>query len=129
MSEKKKKSIITKWMDNCMICGRPNPDIHHGLYGNKHQLADQDGILMPLCQYHHNSLNTYEVKRKPVVNMSVHQNEEMKVLSQQLSQLAWERWYLAQKLAEFETQGHQSVDDWMDEAREAFRVRYGESYL
>ena len=123
------KSIITKWMNYCMICGRPNPDIHHGLYGNKHQLAEKDHLLMPLCQYHHNSMNTYEVKRKPVVNMSVHQNEEMKVLSQQISQLAWEKWYLAQRLAEFETQGHQSVDDWMDEAREAFRKRYGESYL
>ena len=123
------RSIVTKWMQYCLICGRPNPDIHHGLWGNKRQLADQDKILIPLCQYHHNSMNTYEVKRKPVVNMSVHQNDEMKVLSQQLSQLAWERWYLAQKLEGCEELGHQAADDWMDEAREAFRKRYGESFL
>lgn len=112
-----------------MICGRPNPDLHHALYGNKHKLADEDHLLMPLCQYHHNSMNTYEVKRKPVVNMSVHHCEEMKLLSQQLSQLAWERWYLAQQLESCTEFGHQSADDWMDEAREAFRTRYGESYL
>ena len=123
------RSIVTKWMQYCLICGRPNPDIHHGLWGNKRQLADQDKILIPLCQYHHNSMNTYEVKRKPVVIMSVHQNDEMKVLSQQLSQLAWERWYLAEKLEGCEELGHQAADDWMDEAREAFRKRYGESYL
>ena len=123
------RSIVTKWMQYCLICGRPNPDIHHGLWGNKRQLADQDKILIPLCQYHHNSMNTYEVKRKPVVNMSVHQNDEMKVLSQQLSQLAWERWYLAEKLEGCEELGHQAADDWMDEAREALRKIYGESYL
>ena len=123
------KSIVTKWLNYCMLCGRPNPDLHHGLWGSKHKLADQDHILLPLCQYHHNSLNLYEVKRKPVTNMSVHHCEEMKILSQQLSQLAYERYYLAQKLAENQILGHQSADDWMDEAREAFRKRYGESYL
>lgn len=123
------KSIITKFMDYCMICGRPTEEVHHGFWGNKHKLADQDHVLLPLCSYHHNSMNLYEVRRKPVVNMSVHHCEEMKVLSQQLSQLAWERHYLAEKLAEFDDHGHQSADDWMDEAREAFRKRYSESYL
>lgn len=46
-----------------------------------------------------------------------------------IRQLAWERKYLADKLASDENLGHQSSEDWMDEAREAFRNRYGESWL
>ncbi len=113
-----KSSIITKFMQYCMICGKPNVEIHHGLFGNKHKLADEDKLLMPLCPAHHNSSN-----------MSVHMNMEMKILSQQVSQLSWERKYLADKLAEDSVQGHQSSEDWMIEAREAFRRRYGESFL
>lgn len=114
----KRKSIITKWMDYCMICASPNVEVHHGLYGSKHKLADEDSLLMPLCPNHHNSSKK-----------SVHHDKEMKILSQQISQLAWERKYLADKLASDENLGHQSSDDWMDEAREAFRQRYGESWL
>lgn len=113
-----KKSIITKWMDYCMICGHPTEEVHHALYGSKHKLADEDHLLMPLCREHHN-----------FTKKSVHMNPEMKILSQQLAQLAWERKYLADKLAADDNLGHQSADDWMDEAREAFRRRYGESYL
>lgn len=121
------KSIITKWTQYCLICGRPNPDIHHALYGNKHKLADEDHLLMPLCQYHHNSMNTYEVKRKPVVNMSVHHCDEMKSLSQMLAEACWERQYLADKLAEKD--GTVVADEWVEKARNAFKDRYGEFYL
>ncbi len=124
----KPKSIITKWTEYCMICGRPRDDMHHALYGNKHKLADEDKLLMPLCAYHHNSNNLFDVKRKPVTNMSVHQCDEMKALSQMLAEVCWERQYLAEKLATGET-GHQSVEDWIEEARAAFKSRYGEFYL
>ena len=116
-----KQSIITKFMKNCMICGKPNVEIHHGLYGTaKHKLADEDKLLMPLCSPHHNSSNK-----------SVHMDYEMKILSKQVSQLAWERKYLADKLMEIAdgSIGYQNSEDWLDEAREAFRKRYGESYL
>lgn len=113
-----KYSIITKFMRNCLICGKPTVEIHHGLYGNKHKLADEDHVLMPLCPPHHNSSKK-----------SIHQDTEMIILGKQVSQLAWERKYLADKLAECEELGHQCADDWMDEARESFRKRYGESYL
>lgn len=125
----KPNSIITKWMNFCMICGRPTEEVHHALYGNKHKLADQDHLLMPLCAYHHNSNNTYEVRRKPVVNMSVHQCDEMKVLSQALAQACWQRQYLADKLASGENLGHQSAEDWVEESAIAFKNRYGEYYL
>ena len=120
------KSIITKWTDYCMICGRPRDDMHHALYGNKHKLADEDKLLMPLCAYHHNSNNLFEVKRKPVTNMSVHQCDEMKALSQMLAEACWEREYLADKLAE---KGDCTKDDALQEAKDAFFKRYGEFYL
>lgn len=123
------KSIITKWMQYCMICGKPTEEIHHALWGNKHNLADQDHLLMPLCSYHHNSMNLYEVKRKPVTNMSVHHCEEMKALSQMLAQVCWQRQYLAEKLSECDELEHQSAEDWIEESANAFKNRYGEYYL
>jgi len=113
----KKKSIITKWMDYCMICSKPVEEIHHALYGSKHKLADEDLLLMPLCREHHN-----------FSKKSVHMNPEMKILSQQLAEACWERYYLAEKLTESNL-GHQSADDWVEEARNAFKTRYGEYYM
>lgn len=113
-------SIITNYLNNCMICGNSTIEHHHALYGNKHKLADQDKLIMPLCPRHHNSSN-----------MSVHMNKEMKILSQQIAQLSWERKYLAEKLSNInkEELEKKSVEEWFSEAREAFRTRYGESYL
>ena len=118
MGEKRKESIITKWLDNCMICYKPKEEMHHALYGNKHKLADQDKLLMPLCQYHHQDSKN-----------GVHYNMGMKVLSQQLAQACWQRQYLAEKLASDENLGHQSVEDWIEESADAFKARYGEFYL
>lgn len=112
------ESIITKWVNYCMLCGKPREEMHHALYGNKHKLADQDKLLMPLCQFHHQDSKK-----------GVHNNAEMKALSQMLAQACWEKHYLAQKLSSCEELGHQCVEDWSDEAREAFRRRYGESFL
>lgn len=120
------KSIITKWMQYCMICGKPTEEIHHALWGNKHKLADQDHLLMPLCSYHHNSMNLYDVKRKPVTNMSVHHCEEMKALSQMLAQVCWERHYLAELLS---TEIDRPTDDILKDARDHFFKRYGENFL
>jgi len=112
------KSIITKWMQYCMVCGKPREHVHHALYNvGKRKLADEDKLLLPLCVYHHEDSKN-----------GVHNNAGMKAFSQALAEAIWERQYLAEKLAEGET-GHQSAEDWMDEAREAFRARYGESYL
>lgn len=115
------KSIVTNYEKCCLICASPNTERHHLLMGNKHRhLAEEDGLVCGLCPAHHNSSN-----------MSVHMNKEMKILSQQLAQACWERKYLAEKLANANHDGlnEQSVEDWFDEAREAFRKRYGESFL
>ena len=53
------------------------------------------------------------------------------VLSKIAGQLAFERVFLAKKLANVNKDGldEQTVDEWLEEAREAFRKRYGRSYL
>lgn len=112
------KSIITKWMDYCMVCGKPREHVHHALYNvGKRKLADQDKLLMPLCAYHHEDSKN-----------GVHNNAGMKAFSQALAEAIWERQYLANKLAEGDT-GHQSAEDWIEEARDAFKSRYSEFYL
>ena len=50
--------------------------------------------------------------------MSVHRNKEMSVLMHIIGQLAWEKHYIA---------GNADVNE--ADAREAFRKRYGKSYL
>ena len=54
--------------------------------------------------------------------MSVHMKKEMNVLCEIAGQLAWERQYLINKY-------QLPFDDLSEECREAFRKRYGESYL
>ena len=113
------KSIITKWINYCFICGKPREHIHHALYGpGKLNLADQDHLLLPLCMYHHEDSKN-----------GVHNNAGMKALSQALAQACWQRQYLAEKLASGENLGHQSCEDWLQESADAFKSRYGEYYL
>jgi len=103
------KSIITNYMDYCMICGSPTTETHHGLSGTSNRkIADKWKAVMPLCPKHHNSSK-----------MSVHQNHEMEVLSKQLSQLAVEK----------EIYRRQLYDDDSDPAREEFRKIFGKSFL
>ena len=113
------KSIITKWMQYCMVCGKPREHVHHALYNTgKRKLADSDLLLMPLCMYHHEDSKN-----------GVHNNAGMKAFSQALAQACWQRQYLAEKLSECDELGHQSAEDWIEESANAFKNRYGEYYL
>lgn len=110
------KSIITNYENYCIICNSPTVEKHHFLGGtSKRQIADVDGVFAPVCPAHHNSSK-----------MSVHQNKEMKVLSQQVGQLAWERHELAKLLA---NALEKSVDELEVTIRVQFINRYGKSYL
>lgn len=103
--------MITEYMDYCCICGRPNAEKHHCLKGVKQRhLADEDGLILPLCKEHHTGI------------MSVHSLKELNVLCEIIGQLAWERDYLIKKT-------ELPFDDLSEEAREAFRSRYSRSYL
>lgn len=104
------KTILTNYSKYCVICGKP-AEMHHIFKGNKQRkLADEDSLIIPLCPEHHRG------------NMSVHMKREMNVLCEIAGQLAWERQYLINKY-------QLPFDDLSEECREAFRKRYGESYL
>ena len=38
----------------CAICDQPNAEIHHLVFGvANRRLADEDGLVMPVCRNHH----------------------------------------------------------------------------
>ena len=93
--------MITEYEDYCILCNRPRTDIHHLVFGvGRRNLADEDGLTMPLCDSCHKA---------------IHQGK-MQTLSKIIGQLLYER----NKCAEGMT---------VEEARESFRRRYFESYL
>lgn len=105
------KTIITKFDELCVICNRPATDHHHCLKGVKQRsLADEDGLILPLCREHHQG------------NLSVHNTKELNVLCQIIGQLAWERDYLIKKY-------ELPFDDLSTECRAAFMERYSKGYI
>ena len=100
--------IITKYNEYCMLCGKPTITQHHFLYGRGiRPLAEEDGIKGPVCDDCH---NMGEIPER------IHGNVAAEKLSKMVGQLAWEKHVVAEGMTE-------------DEAREAFRKRYGRSYL
>lgn len=103
------KSIITKYTENCMFCGRPTTIPHHFLFGRGiRNHAEEDGVKGPVC-------NNCHTMGAPV-SSRIHDNPMAEKLSKMVGQLAWEKHAVAKGMTE-------------DESREAFRERYGVSYL
>lgn len=97
--------MITEFMGSCAICGRPDVEVHHCLFGTSaRSLADADQLVLPLCSEHHRG------------NKSVHKQKELMALSNIIGQLAYEKKKCAEGYSE-------------DSARQSFRIRYGRSYL
>jgi len=93
-------SIVTTYKDVCFFCGRPAECEHHLLFGQGIRLlAEEDGIKVPSCNKCHNMGSILE---------RVHENPMAEKLSKMLGQAIWEKNY---------------------GDREAFRKRYGKSYL
>lgn len=102
------KSIITEYTDYCMFCGKPTNISHHFLFGRGiRQIADEDGVKGPVCDNCHT---------KGPLTCKIHDNAIAEKMSKMIGQLAWEKHKVADGLTE-------------KEAREAFRKRYGVSYL
>lgn len=97
----------------CAICGKPRQADHHLIFGNGlRQLADADGIKIPICNECH-TMNRLVAGR-------IHDNTMAESLSKVAGQLAWEKeWY----------KHNNAVFSGEDPAREMFRIRYGRSYL
>lgn len=49
-----KQSILVGSMEFCMVCGRPNPEVHHVFFGTSNRKwSDKYGLVVPLCYEHH----------------------------------------------------------------------------
>lgn len=69
-------SIITDYMEYCLICGKPRTDVHHVLIGSDKHNADLDGLFIPICRECHNF---------------IHQHPQAVVMSKIIGQLAYEK--------------------------------------
>ena len=119
------KSIVTNYTDISAISASPAEAKHHLVFGSGFRgLADQDGLWIPLTNAEHN------LSSKGTINQ-LHGNPIAESLSKMLGQMAYEKHYLAEKLSRVNEDGldDMTVEEWSDEAREAFRKRYGVSYL
>ena len=93
------KSILTNYTKYCIFCGTPveSSDVHHLLLGNGYrQLADEDGLTIPVCRTHH---------------QMIHQSGFTETMSKMIGQLAYEKHLVANGETE-------------ESAREKFRKRY-----
>lgn len=121
------KSLLTKYMDVSVFSGLFATCKHHlifGQYGALRNKADKYGLWIPLTDDEHN------MSAKGNTN-HIHGNSAAEKLSKMLGQVAWEKNYLAEKLANVNRDGldDQSVEEWYDESREAFRKEFGISFL
>lgn len=96
----RKKGIVTEEERICFFCGRPVECEHHLLFGRGiRELAEQDGLKVPVCNRCHNMGDVSE---------RIHDNPMAEKMSKILGQMVYET-----KLG----------------SREEFRARYGKSYL
>ena len=107
----KRKSIVTDNMDISVFSGKPAECAHHLISGSgRRKLSDKDGLIIPLTHKEHNMATRPEDR--------IHNNPGAEHLSKMAGQLAWEKEYYKEK-----------ADVEGDPARDAFRSRYGKSYL
>ena len=106
-----RNSIVTEYPDISAFSGLPTECRHHLIFGSGlRTLADEDGLWIPLTHAEHNMSregNLYQI----------HDNPTAEKLSKIAGQLAWERHAIL------------SYGYGEDEVREAFRNRYGISYI
>ena len=123
-----KKSIVVDYDNICAVCGKPKECTHHLIFGRGfHNLADEDGLTIPMCNGCHNMQYT------PFKTAQIHDNSMAESLSKMLGQLAWEENDIAQELADLKNR----LNEFMGEservtaenirlnARMRFRARYG----
>lgn len=109
-------SIITNFENISAFSQGPAECIHHCIFGRGlRELADEDGLWIPLMNCEHN------MSSKGTINQ-IHGNPAAEKLSKMLGQMAWERQFVIDRYS-------QPFDDIGQEAREVFIQRYGKSWL
>lgn len=105
------KSIVTEYTNISAFSQNPRECDHHLIFGSGlRKLADEDGLTIPLTNKEHNLGND---------TAKIHGNQAAEKLSKMVGQLAYEKEFYKKALGAGEE----------DPAREAFRKRYGISYL
>lgn len=110
------KSILTEYTNISAFSQNPKECDHHLIFGSGlRKLAEEDGLFIPLTNKEHNMGHNTE---------KIHGNQAAEKLSKMLGQLAYEKEYYRSAL-----EALKETDKDSDPAREAFRERYGISYL
>lgn len=50
---KRLKSVIVDDQEHCAMCGRPAQERHHIFNKSYKKKSEEDGYILPLCNYHH----------------------------------------------------------------------------
>ena len=107
----KYKTIITKYPDYCIICGKP-AEGHHCPYGTSNRtISDREMLVIPLCAEHHRE-----------GKLAAHKCKEIDVLLHIISQLVWEKRYISKKR-------ELPFEPLEEEARNEFRRLFGQSWI
>ena len=110
------KSIITNYENISTFSGKPAECEHHCIFGaGMRTLADEDRLVIFLTSEEHNMSSRGTIYQ-------IHGNIAAEKLSKMVGQLAWEKQYLIEKY-------ELPFENLSDEAREAFKDRYGKSFL
>lgn len=58
IKDNQRYSLFTDDLEHCIICGRPNVNLHEIFFGRNRQNSKDYGLVIPLCQeFHHNQYN------------------------------------------------------------------------
>lgn len=112
------KSIITEDLRHCILSGCPDPCIHHVFGASNRKISDEDGLVVPLDPKLHNEGGKPELGER----CDVHHCKKMAKLMHIIGQQSWMMEYIIE-------QRGLPFEDIKEEAREAFRERYGRSML
>lgn len=114
-------SIVTEYECLSAFSARPKECDHHLIYGTGlRELADKDGLILPLCHDEHN------ICKDGDRTQIIHGNAAAGKLSKMLGEVIWEQDYIARRLA---IATESTADLWRAEAREQFLKRYGIKFL
>jgi hypothetical protein len=112
------KGIVTEYPEICIFCGRQAEAEHHLIFGTAgRELSEKDGLKIPVCNNCHNMGQKL---------CRIHENPMAERLSKMLGQAIWEKEWI---LANGPYVGMPDTQQESKKAREAFRKRYGRSYL
>lgn len=112
---KETRSAVTEYTEISAFSGRPAEARHHLVYGRGiRELAEADGLWIPLTNAEHNM-------SPDGIPYQIHGNPAAEKLSKMLGQAIWEKEYYRHYNDLFK------FDE--DISREAFRKRYGQSWL